>query len=130
MKKVYIASRYRHKASVKELLGKLKNLGYVSVTQWVDGKDIPKPYSQDVEGASSEAINAADGSNSCDIFVLISDERGTGMYVELGVALGRAARGEEVVIYVIGEHGANSVFSYHPKVKWLQSTQELLEILR
>ena len=130
MKKVYIASRYRHKALVKKLLGNLKNRGYVSVTHWVDGKDITKPYSLDIEGVRNEAINATDGSNSCNVFVLISDEQGTGMYTELGIALGRAARSEKVAIYVVGEHGANSIFSYHPTVKWLKSTQELLEVLR
>jgi hypothetical protein len=130
VKKIYIASRYRHKVLVKKLLENLEKRGYISVTSWVDGKDIPKPYSLDVEGARDEAINATDGSNSCDVFVLISDEQGTWMYTELGIALGRAARGEKVAIYVVGEHGANSVFSYHPAVEWLKSTQELLKILR
>ncbi len=66
-----------------------------------------------------------DGSRRCDIFILITDESGAGMYTELGAAL----TSKRTKIYVIGNYLDRSVFFFHPKVKRFETINEVLEDL-
>ena len=58
-----------------------------------------------------------------DLFVIFSDEGGTGMYVELGVALST-----EKQIFMIGNLN-KPIFLFHPLITRVSSVQELEEKL-
>ena len=111
-----------------KLLELLSEKGYRSVTNWLV-QPMHKPYEKNQEKAQKLAAECIDAIAGCDLFVLLSDEGGTGMYVELGAALGNRKSTGRPDIYVIGEWGANSVFTYHPDITVVASEAELLSAL-
>ncbi len=128
MKKVYVASRVREKGRVRALIERLEKKDYQSVTTWLDHEDIPKPLSNNPELAKKIAAEAVEAIAHADIFILLCDDAGTGIYIELGVAL-RESTARTVEIFLVGSQGANSVFTYHPNVALLATEEELINRL-
>lgn len=130
MKKFYIASRVRDKDVSKSLEASLKQKGYDSVTYWLGRENIQQPLSSNQDYAREIAVEALRAVAECEIFILLSDEGGTGMYVELGAALAKSLTDADMQIFVVGEHdGASSVFTYHPSVILVSDTAKLISIL-
>jgi len=130
VKNVYIASRVREKVRVRKLLTDLKEEGITSVTFWIDRENARRGKDFDIDSARKISIEAVKGINKSDIFILLSDEGGTGMYVELGLALARNANSGVPKIYLLGDHRKNSVFSFHPSIILVKTEQELLSKIR
>src|SRR3989344_8573419 len=110
--KFYIASRFGLKEEVRVL--------YKTVKPYADNKEISREYAM-------EDIN---GAMNCDVFILISDEAGTGMYTELGAAIANNIKFGAPKIYVAGEHIDRSIFYYHPSVKQMSTTEEVFKDLK
>ncbi|MEX0594843.1 MAG: hypothetical protein WD157_01965 [Patescibacteria group bacterium] len=128
MKAVYIASRTAQKSRAIKLLRLLEAKGYRSKTDWLI-KPMLKPYNKHREEAKKFARECIAHVLSCDVFILLSDEAGTGMYIELGAALAKLHTSNKTDIYLVGPHGANSIFTYYPGVKTVDSDEELLSLL-
>ena len=60
------------------------------------------------------------------VLVVMSDEEGRGMFVELGAALARAHRGDLQHVVVLGPIRQESVFYFHPAVQRMMSVEEWL----
>lgn len=127
MKKFYVASRVRDRDRASKLAAQLERRGMISVSRWLRRASLRKPISEDSKNARSIAIEAAESISEADVFILLSDAEGTGMYVELGIALAESLR-RPLCIYTIGEFGANSVFTYHPNIQACSSEEELLSL--
>lgn len=54
---------------------------------------------------------------------------GRGMFVELGAALGRAARGELEHVVLVGEIRHESVFYFHSLVRRVPTVQDWLALV-
>lgn len=122
--KFYIASRLKHKSEVKKLIKKLEAEGHSCVHDWTDGKRL-KPYEENLHQSQKVADKQVRAIKDCDLFVLLNpDKGGTGMYVELGVAL---AEGKHT--FVVGKC-EKPMFLFHPSVKQVPNIEELFrEIL-
>lgn len=121
--KFYIASRFDKKKEIKNVMQFLQNRGHTVTTDWTKHKPI-KPYSEHQEIAKDYAIEDMEGVKNCDIFILLSDEAGTGIYIELGVAL---ALGKK--IFVVGPHDDRSMFFFHPQVARRTTIDEVFKEL-
>lgn len=128
MKKVYIASRFAKKEEARSLLKKLDAQKYESVTIWLDFPNL-RPLEENLTKTKECAEKCLVAINTCDIFILLSDEAGTGMYIELGAALSQSVQFSKPKVFVVGPHGTNSIFSYHPNITWLQNLDELFKRL-
>lgn len=61
------------------------------------------------------------------MFILVSDEAGTGMYTELGMAMQRNSEEGSPQIYVVGNYLSRSVFYFHPAVNRVNNIEEVLK---
>jgi len=126
MKTVYIAARFGLKDEVKNMQKQLHELGYETIADWTDHQLI-KPYEKNVGLSKEYAIEDIDAAKDCDIFILMSDDSGTGMYVELGAAIASHTEKGTPKIYVVGENKSRSMFYFHPSVNRIDTFDEVLE---
>ncbi len=124
--KIYLAARFDKKQEVRNLYKRFQKLGHEIAADWTLHKSI-KPYENNSEIAREYSAEDVDAARNCDIFILITDEAGTGMYVELGAAISSNLEHRKPKIYVIGEHTSRSMFYFHPSVNRRKTIDEVLE---
>ena len=127
--KFYIAARFDKRDEVKKLQNVLAEMGHEIVGDWTDHKPI-KPYSENHDIARDYASDDINGVKNADSFIILSDEAGTGMYVELGAAIAANALKGKPKIYAVGEHNSRSMFYFHPAVKRLSSVEDFFVEIR
>ncbi len=127
--KFYIASRFGLKDKVKEMCDILQEKGHETTTDfWLSHKSI-KPYTDNLEFAKQYSVEDINGVLESDVFVIIGDEAGTGMYIELGAAIAQQIKTGKPKIYAIGEHTTRALFYFHPSVIRKNNFEEVLEDL-
>jgi len=62
-----------------------------------------------------------------DVFILLSDEAGTSMYVELGAAIAHRVEFGKPLIYVIGDYISRSMYFFHHTVIRLESIEHVIK---
>lgn len=125
--KFYIASRYSKREYVNNIREMLNKKGHSMTFDWTKS-DSFRPYGQNQENSKEVANKSLDGIKNSDIFILLTDEGGTDMYVELGIALVNFINKGNPKIYVLGEHLEKSIFYFHPSVNLIKSIEEIKEI--
>ena len=128
-KTAYVSARFAQKEEVKKIYSQLKKLGYSIPHDWTQHKPI-KPYSKNSELAEKYAIKDIEGSRKSDLFIIITDDAGTGMHSELGAAISNNIEFKKPLIYVIGNYLDRSVFFFHPSVKRRTTIEEVIEELK
>lgn len=123
--KFYIASRFSRIPDVRNIIKILEEKGHEVSFDWTQHKRLI-PYKDNLDLAKEYAIDDAKGVLNCDIFILLTDEAGTGMYVEFGIALGLAIKIGKPKIFVVGTYD-NCSFYYHPSVCWKNTIEDVLE---
>jgi hypothetical protein len=123
--KIYIASRFDKKDAIQNLQKVLSDNGHTISADWTRHKRI-KPYEENRDLAKEFSMEYMEGVKNSDIFILITDDAGKGMYTELGAAIMLNTLFGKPEIYVIGEHISNTIFFFHPAVKRLGSVQEIV----
>ena len=113
---------------MKEIHEELTARGHTTTSAWVNEGNII-PYERNSKTARSLAAQCIKESANCDVFVLITDEQGAGMYTELGAALHSNIQNNKPRIYVIGDYLDRSMFFFHPSIKRLKSIDEVLKDL-
>lgn len=126
--KFYIAARLRQKERVKLLIDQLGKLGHKSITPWLNDKNI-KPYEKHASLAKKYALKCIMAIRKCDIFILLSDRSGTGMYTEFGIAILLNILFKRPQIYIIGKYFSGTIFFFHPSIKRLGGVNKLIQKL-
>lgn len=124
--KIYIAARFNKKQETLNLYEQFRKLGHEIIADWTLHKPI-KPYENNPELSRDYSIEDIDAAGNCDIFILITDEDGTGMYIELGAAISSNLAYGKPKIYIIGEHTSRSMFYFHPSVNRRKNIDEILK---
>lgn len=124
--KFYVAARFGLKDRVREIYQMLRDKGHEITADWTLHRPI-KPYENNPEISQEYSREDVNGARLSDVFLLLSDEAGTGMYVELGVAiLSHMERGRPK-IYVVGPETSRSMFYFHPAVNRRRTIEEVFE---
>lgn len=128
--KFYIAGRWTKKSVVAEVMRAVENAGHAITLDWTK---IPDDPPEDFEGEKTKqawhaynAIRDLYAVVMSNVFVLLTDEGGVGMYVELGAAIQNQVEWGGTNVYVIGKHLDRSIFFHHPVVKIRDSIQDVL----
>lgn len=102
--------------------------GHELTLDWSRGPDVTfGDYGAAPAASATLATSDLDGVLAADaVLVVASEHDGRGMFVELGAALARAARGELGHVVVIGSIRHESVFYYHPAVLRVPTVDEWL----
>ena len=127
--KFYIASRVKNKELVKEMHKILEKKGHTVSSSWVTENNII-PYEQNEQAARERAIQCIKESGGCDVFILITDTDGAGMYTELGAAIYANFLSGKPNIYVVGKFLSRSMFFFYPGIKRVTSLEKVLEDIR
>lgn len=124
--KFYIAGRTSRISEIKSMVTKLKDLGHEVTHDWteMENADLPRPYNEHLELVRDFALKDIDGAKEADVFVILGDQSGTGMYVEFGAALAMGAK-----IYAVGEYNDITVFHFHPSVVRVATFEDVLNDL-
>lgn len=114
--KWYFASRTKHKEFIRDIISFLKSRNHSVVYDW-PGLDSFSSFKEDSNKSSLIAKEIGDALKDVDIFVLIADESGTDMFIELGIALGRWLDDSKIKIYSVGKFNERSLMHFHPAIK-------------
>jgi hypothetical protein len=120
----YFASRIKHKELWCQLSDQLNDQWHHVVSSWIRQWSL-KPYHEHLEQCAQIASQALQEIQKADIFVLMSDEGGTDMFVELGIALASPWLQQ---IYIVGEHNQRSLMHFHPNIQRVSSLQEIFKL--
>ena len=101
------------------MLSALRSAGHSLTLDWTSLPHI-RPYSTNFDEARRIAELEATAVTEADALILLADERGVGLFVELGIAIGQGKR-----VYVLTSSAEQTIFYYHPKVKVFSSREEL-----
>lgn len=126
--KFYIAARFGLKDEVRSMYKVLQEKGHGVIADWTEHKPI-KPYGENPSLSRDYSIEDIDAVTNCDVFVIVSDEAGTGMYVELGAAIASNLKNGRPKIYVIGGNTDRVMFYFHPSVIKKATFEEVLKDL-
>jgi len=126
--KFYVAARFGLKDQVGGIYKTLQDKEHEIIADWTEHKPI-KPYDENQNLSRDYSVEDVDAAMNCDVFIFISSDAGTGMYVELGAAIANNIKSGSPKIYVIGEHTARSMFYFHPSVIRKNTLEEVFEDL-
>lgn len=129
MKTAYVASRFDIKNEVRKIYSELKKLGYQIHGDWTGHQPI-KPYEKYPELSREYSVEDLDFARKSDLFILISDEEGTGMHTELGASIDHYLEFKKPIIYIIGKHLNTSMFFFHPVVRRRETIEQVVEELK
>lgn len=129
--RIYVAGPLSDAERVQAVQTTLIAAGHELTLDWSRGPDIEldeygsRPdVSAEIARADLDAVLTADA-----VLVVASEHDGRGMFVELGVALAQARRGELEHVVVVFAIRHESVIYYHPAVLRVATVDEwLLEI--
>tara|TARA_B100000745_G_scaffold271879_1_gene199506 strand:- start:2312 stop:2701 length:390 start_codon:yes stop_codon:yes gene_type:complete len=125
--KFYIATRYSNEAlrqKAIELKEKLEKQGHSKTLDWMSAPNL-RPYAENSTDCTEVSKKLLEAVNEADVFVLIPDKNGTGMYVEYGAALQRLISSGSPQIYIVGEQKDCSIFNFHPAVRWIDDINNI-----
>lgn len=121
--KFYISSRTKDIKKVEKIIKKLKEFGHSITFDWLKQNNL-KPYTKNPKLSASFSEQAFSAIKKCDFFILLTDEAGTGMHTELGIAIVQKKK-----IIIIGKHLNTNIFFFYPNIKRLNSIKELFKII-
>ncbi len=108
---IYVATRWERKNDVRHIYELAERYGLEPSHDWTVYDD------QLTDERPIRAAEDVSGVMEASLFLLLSDEGGTGMYVELGVALVSNMLLGHPAIYIVGKWNDRSIFFRHPSVK-------------
>jgi hypothetical protein len=125
--KWYFASRMRHKESIGKVESLLKAQNHEIGYEW-SKLDSLKPYNENANKVSLLAKEISLSLSDVDIFVLIADEGGTDMFIELGIAIAKWVNSANIRIYAVGNFNDRSLMHFHPAIKRVNKLSEVFSL--
>jgi hypothetical protein len=125
---LYVAAKFNRKDEVKKLHKEAKKRGWTISEDWTRHEKVDIMEVGTII-AEMRAQDDLEGVTIADVFIMLADEPGPGMYVELGVAIAMSVTyGTPLIILVVPEElKCRSIFFYHPNVIRRTTTEGLLE---
>lgn len=137
--KVYVAGRISRQDEIRNILDCLKKEGIEITRDWTWKEPTPltneneattfrkkvyatldPKYHHEAEGDLQAVLDA-------DVFIILTDEHGSGMYVEMGAAFaGNKLNNKPQLMYAIGPHFDRMVFYQHRSVHRTNSIEEII----
>jgi hypothetical protein len=89
-----------------------------------------KPYGENKELSKQRSVNDLKAISESDVFLILGDEAGTGMYVELGAAILANMKLGKPKIFAIGPWNDNMMFYFHDVVNRKDTIEQVLDELK
>lgn len=132
--KIYVSGQISDIANIQTIQTALRKAGHTITHDWTANEvgdmriETREDKLQNSKEAGLRAQKDIEGVMSSDVFVVCTDnqQRGSGMYAELGAALACHASTGRPRIYAIGSLNHLSVFYLHPAVQHVSNVDELI----
>jgi hypothetical protein len=118
--KFFVSGKVGFEAEVQHVMNELTKNGHSITFDWTSVKHL-KPYEKNASLSEKTAIKECQGIKDADVLIVLMNEKGIGLFVEIGIALGA-----EIPIRVIKPEAMFSMFFFHPLVKVVQDLNEVL----
>lgn len=139
--KVYVAGRISRQEEIRAIHEQLREAGLQITHDWTwtaaitNDQEAGEFRKREYVGMSPKYHTEADDDLNAvleaDIFIILTDEHGSGIYVEMGAALAaQKIRNTPQLIYAIGPHFDRMLFYQHQAVQRAQSVEEIITDLR
>ena len=139
--RAYVAGRISRQDEVRAIVNALKAAGVKITREWTWTDSITnekeaaiyrkQEYDKPSQKYHQEAVDDIQAVLDTDIFIILTDELGSSMYVEMGVAFAsQKLTGKPKKIYAIGPHFDRMVFYQHQNVQRVNSVQEIITDLQ
>ena len=139
--KVYLAGRITRQEEVRTILTQLREAGLEVTRDWTwttaitneqeAGAFRKRDYTELNPKYHTEADECLNAVLEADVFIILSDENGSGMYVEMGAAFAaHKIRNKPRLLYAIGPHFDRMLFYQHQTIQRVKSVEEVLGDLR
>ena len=119
--KFFVSGKLGVEGDAIEVMAVLRIAGHEITFDWTAAPYL-KPYDENVEACQKAAVIDSQGVKDADVLVILPHERGVGMYVELGIAVGFG-----IPVRVITNKKSRTMFFHHPLVKRVSGVQEIIE---
>lgn len=119
--KFFVSGKVGVEEDVRERMEVLKAAGHEITFDWTTIGHL-KPYDKNAEASREAAIRESSGVKDADVLIVLLHERGIGMFVELGIAIGVG-----IPIRVVTDMESRTMFFHHPLVKKVNSFEEILK---
>lgn len=121
---VYVAGKFEDKAYIQELYERVRAAGHEVVYDWTTHVK-SRPYEAHAEQMQTYCRNEVQAILDADVFIYLTHERGTTLHMEYGVALGKAASGRQIQIFVVGEHNTRSPWYFNEYVQRVATVEDV-----
>lgn len=123
--KIFVSGKIGEDVAIQAagFMAELKRRGHTITFDWTTIEHL-RPYEQNRDASAQAALLEVQGVAEADALVLLSHERGVGMFVELGVALALAKP-----VVVLARPPARTMFFFHPLVQVVETPEEVFAAL-
>jgi len=118
--KFFVSGKVGDSDITKSVMSTLRGAGHEITFDWTNIEHL-RPYDKNKVACRETAISEACGVENADVFVVVAHDKGVGMYVELGIAIGKG-----IPIRVITNTESRTMFFHHPLVKKVKSINEVI----
>ena len=119
--KFFVSGKIGIQNDAKSAMKILQNAGHQITFDWTTIEHL-RPYDKNSSASREAAIQESQGVKDADVFVIIAHNKGVGMYVELGIAIGIS-----IPIRIITNVESRSMFFHHPLVKKISNINEVIK---
>ena len=119
--KFFVSGKVGVEGDVRLVMEALRAAGHEITFDWTTIAHL-RPYDDNASASRQAAVKECRGVQDADVLIVLSHERGVGMYVELGIAIGSG-----VPARVVTDVESRTVFFHHPLVKKVDSVDEILK---
>ena len=119
--KFFVSGKVGAEGNVGAVIKALQDAGHEITFDWTT-IDHLRPYDKNAAASRGAALKESRGVKDADILIILAHDRGVGMYVELGIAIGSG-----VPVRVVTDVESRTMFFHHPLVKKVDSLEQILK---
>ena len=117
----FVSGKIVDEKKAKDVMKLLRSAGHEITFDWTTIGHL-RPYDENSDLSRDAAIKECEGVLSADVLIVLAHEKGIGMYVELGIALGAG-----IPVRVIADQESRTMFFHHPLVKRVKDIEEIVK---
>ncbi len=119
--KFFVSGKVGVERDVRAAMKALKDAGHEITFDWTKIDQL-RPYDENAEASREAALKESCGVEDADVLIILANDRGVGMYVELGIAIGSG-----IPVRVVTDVESRTMFFHHPLVKKVDSLEQILK---
>jgi len=119
--KFFVSGKVGVEGDAREAVKALQEAGHEITFDWTTIEHL-RPYDENATASREAAVKESRGVQDADVLIVLAHDRGVGMYVELGIAIGSG-----VPVRVVTNGESRTMFFHHPLVSKVQRLEQILD---